>query len=93
MEIIAIIKGLALSTAQIGPIVLSVVEIVKRFVPNKERDVVNPLLAAVTGILTAYTVGGQQEVINTLLQGLLAAAAAIGAYKLPKIAGQKLGIE
>lgn len=93
MEIIAIIKALALSTAQISPAVLAVVEIVKRFIPNQKRDVANPALAAITGIVGAYMVGGQQEVINILLQGLLAAAAAVGAYKIPKEIGSRLGIE
>ncbi len=93
LELIAILKMLAISTAQIGPGVMAVVEVVKRFLPNKTRDVANPILAAVTGILGAYAFGGQEEVINILLQGLLAGGAAIGAYKLPKMAGAKMEIK
>jgi len=93
MEILAILKMLALSTAQIGPGVLVVVETIKRFLPNKTRGVANPILAVITGILGAYQFGGQEEVVNILLQGLLAGAAAIGAYKLPKMAGTRMGIE
>lgn len=85
MEIAAILK--------LAPVVLSVVEIVKRVIPDKKRDVVNPVIAVVTGLIGAYTIGGQQEVLTVLYQGVLAAATAIGAYKIPKIVGERLGIE
>ena len=83
----------ALAFLKLAPVVLSVVQIVKRFIPDKKRDVVNPVLAVVTGLIGAYTIGGQQEVLNVLGQGVLAAAAAIGAYKVPKVIGERLGIE
>lgn len=86
MEVLAILK--------LAPVVLSVVEIVKRFIPDSKRAVANPLLAVVTGIVGAYTFGGQQEVINLLLEGLSAAALAVGAYKIPKMVGKDvLGIQ
>ena len=96
MEIMAIVKGLkalALSTAQIVPISMAVVEIVKRFLPNKTRDVANPVLAVVVGIISAYLAGGQQEVITVILQGFAAGGAAIGAYSIPKAIGVKMGIQ
>mgnify|MGYP001558350118 CR=1 FL=1 len=85
MEIMTIVK--------LFPVVLTIVETIKRFLPNKTRNMANPIMAVVTGIIGAYMYGGQEEVINILLQGLLAGGAAIGAYKLPKMAGVKLGIE
>lgn len=93
MGIIAILKILALSTAQIGPGVLAVVEVVKRFLPDKTRTYANPILAVVTGLIGAYMYGGQEEVLAILVQGLLAGGAAIGAYKLPKMAGARMGIK
>ncbi|MEK9207775.1 MAG: hypothetical protein AAB922_04785 [Patescibacteria group bacterium] len=84
MEILAILK--------LAPVVLSVVEIVKRFIPDKQRTVANPILAAVTGLIGAYVAGGQTEVLDVLLTGLSAAAVAIGAYKIPKAVGVELGI-
>lgn len=85
MELLTILK--------LAPLVLSAVEVVKRFIPNEKRNVANPILAVVAGLLGAYTVGGQREFLEVLTQGGLAAAAAIGAYKVPKSIGEKLGIE
>lgn len=84
MEIAAILK--------LVPMVLTAVEVLKRFIPDKKRTVVNPILAVVTGLIGAYMVGGQQEVLNLLMTGVLAAAGAIGTYKIPKEIGKKLGI-
>ena len=84
MELLAILKLI--------PIVLSIVEVIKRFIPDKQRTYANPIIAVVTGILGAYTVGGTGEVLNLLMTGLLAGAGAIGAYKIPKEIGLKLGI-
>lgn len=77
--------------AQLFPAIMAVVGTLKRAFTDKQRNYVNPIIAVVTGIVGAYTFGGQQEVVNLLLEGLAAAAVAIGAYKLPKIAGAKLG--
>lgn len=85
MELMAILK--------LAPVVLSVVEIVKRIIPDKQRTVANPVLAVVTGIIGAYMTGGQAEVINILMTGLLAGATAIGAYKIPKEIGSRMGIQ
>lgn len=84
MEIAAILK--------LVPMVLSTVEVLKRFIPDKKRTVVNPILAVITGLIGAYMVGGTQEVLDLLMTGVLAAAGAIGAYKIPKEIGKKLGI-
>ncbi len=84
MELLAILK--------IIPIILSVVEVIKRFIPDKQRTYANPAIAIVTGILGAYTVGGIGEVLTVLMTGLLAACGAIGAYKIPKELGTRLGI-
>ena len=75
------------------PIVLTVVEVIKRFIPDKQRTYANPVLAVVVGILGAYYTGGQQEVLNLLLTGALAGAGAIAAYKLPKEVAARLYIE
>ena len=79
--------------AKLAAGVLSVVEVIKRFIPDKQRNYANPIIAVVTGLVGAYTFGGQQEVIELLTTGGLAAAAAIGAYKIPKEVGKNLGIE
>ena len=85
MGILAILK--------LAPVVLSVVEIIKRFIPDKQRKVINPIIAAVTGLLGAYTFGGQAEVLEVLTTGLSAAVVAIAAYKVPKEIGKSLGIK
>ncbi|HEY4712341.1 MAG TPA: hypothetical protein VIH69_06705 [Dehalococcoidia bacterium] len=82
-----------LSILQIFPIVLTVVQVVKRFIPDKQRDIANPALAAIVGLIGAYVVGGQAEVLGLLIEGLGAALAAIGTYKVPKEIGLKLGIK
>lgn len=86
MEIATTIFGLI-------PIVLSVVEIFKRFIPDKQRTYVNPVAAMITGLVGAYFVGGQQEVLNLLMIGGLAGAGAIGAYKIPKEIAAGMGIK
>lgn len=82
-----------LSILQIFPIVLTVVQVVKRFIPDKQRDIANPALAAIVGLIGAYVVGGQAEVLGLLIEGIGAALAAIGAYKVPKEIGLRLGIK
>lgn len=84
MEIAAILK--------LVPMVLSAVEVIKRFIPDKKRAVANPIIAVATGLVGAYMIGGQQEVLDLLMTGVLAAAGAIGTYKVPKEIGKKLGI-
>ncbi|MDI6754946.1 MAG: hypothetical protein QME78_11220 [Thermodesulfobacteriota bacterium] len=84
MELLAILKLI--------PVVLSVVEVIKRFIPDRQRTYANPIIAVVTGVMGAYTVGGIGEVTNVLMTGLLAGCGAIGAYKIPKEIGSSLGI-
>ena len=85
MEIMAVIKLI--------PIVLSVVEMTKRFIPDEKRTYVNPIMAVVTGLLGAYYTGGTQELLNLLTTGVLAGAGAMGAYKIPKEVALKMGID
>jgi hypothetical protein len=85
MEIMAIMK--------LVPVVMSAVEVFKRFIPKKKRKVVNPILAAITGLVGAYMVGGTEEIINVLLVGGTAALGAVGTYKIPKEISRKMGVE
>lgn len=85
MELMAIMKLI--------PVIMSVVEVGKRFIPKKKRKVVNPILAAITGIVGAYMAGGTEEIINLLLIGGTAAIGAVGSYKIPKEVSRKMGIE
>lgn len=79
--------------AKLAAGVLSVVEVIKRFIPDKQRTYANPVIAVVTGLVGAYTFGGQQEVLDVLLGGAMAGATAIGAYKIPKEIGKRIGVE
>ena len=85
MEMLAIMKLI--------PIVMSVVEVGKRFIPKKKRKIVNPILAAITGLVGAYMAGGTEEIINMLMVGGTAAIGAIASYKIPKEISRKMGIE
>ena len=85
MEIMAVMKLI--------PVVMSVVEVFKRFIPKSKRKVVNPILAAVTGVVGAYMTGGVEEIMNLLLVGGTAALGAVGTYKIPKEISRKMGIE
>ena len=85
MEMLAIVKLI--------PVVMSIVEIGKRFIPKKKRKVVNPILAAITGLIGAYLAGGTEEILNVLIVGVTAAVGAIGGYKIPKEVSRKMGIE
>ena len=85
MEIMAIMKLI--------PVIMSIVEVGKRFIPKKKRKVVNPILAAITGLVGAYMAGGTEEILKLLLIGGTAAPGAIGTYKIPKEISRKMGIE
>lgn len=85
MEILAIMKLI--------PVIMSVVEVGKRFIPKKKRKVINPILAAITGFVGAYMAGGTEEILNLLIVGGTAALSAIGTYKIPKEISRKMGIE
>lgn len=73
------------------PMVVTAVEAIKRFIPSKQRKIVNPIVALITGCVTAYTVGGSDELIRLILEGLTAGALAMGTYSVPKALGNKLG--
>jgi drug/metabolite transporter (DMT)-like permease len=85
MEMLAIMKLI--------PIVMSVVEVGKRFIPKKKRKVVNPMLAVITGLVGAYMAGGTEEILSMLMVGVTAAVGAIASYKIPKEISRKIGIE
>ena len=85
MEIMAIMKLI--------PVIMSIVEVGKRFIPKKKRKVVNPILAAITGLVGAYIAGGTEVILNLLLIGGTAALGAVGTYKIPKEISRKMGIE
>jgi hypothetical protein len=85
MEIMAILK--------LVPMILTVVEAIKRFIPSKQRAIVNPIVALVTGCVAAYTAGGTPELLNLVLEGLAAGAIAMGTYSAPKAIGKKLGVK
>ena len=82
-----------MAIAKLIPVVMSIVEVGKRFIPKKKRKVVNPILAAITGLVGAYMAGGTEEIINVLLVGVTAAVGAVGTYKIPKEISRKMGIE
>lgn len=75
-----------MSALEIVPIIVTLIEMVKRFIPNRTRTWANPLIALSLGLGISYFNGGA----DVLLTGLEAAAGAVGAYKLPKIVGAKL---
>ncbi|MCK5610631.1 hypothetical protein KAR91_52650 [Candidatus Pacearchaeota archaeon] len=85
MEIMAIMKLI--------PVVMSIVEVGKRFIPKKKRKIVNPIMAGVTGLIGAYMTGGTSAIIDLLVIGGTAALGAIGAYKIPKEISRTMGIE
>lgn len=75
------------------PVIMSTVEVLKRFIPDKHRTYANPILAVVVGLSGAYYAGGLTEVTEVLMSGVTAAVGAIGAYKIPKVVGSELGIK
>jgi len=70
---------------EIMPIIVTIIEVFKRFIPNKYRTWANPVLALVLGLGIAYTKGG----VPALTEGLVAAAGAVGTYKIPKVVGEE----
>lgn len=71
---------------EIIPIIVTIIEVVKRFIPDEYRKWANPAISLVLGLGIAYSQGGA----DALLQGLGAAAGAVGTYKLPKLAGEAI---
>ncbi len=70
---------------ELFPLVLTAVEVIKRFIPDRSRTIANPILAIAIGLLGAYATGGTAELTSVLMTGVGAGAAAIGAYKIPKV--------
>ena len=65
------------------PTIVTIVEVVKRFIPDKYRAWANPAISLVLGLGLAYTQGGAAA----LLDGVGAAAGAVATYKVPKVVG------
>ena len=79
--------------AQLIPIVFMIVGSIKKFIPNKTRDIANPVIAVISGLALAYASGGQSELTNVLMDGLSAAVGAMGAYSTPKMIGKNIGVD
>jgi len=77
----------------ISAVVLSIVEIVKRVIPDVHRTWANPILALILAVIAAYLQGGAETLIGMLTQAVVGAAGAVGAYSLPKALGSRLGID
>lgn len=75
------------------PMIISIIEIIKRFIPDNVRTYANPVFAVFTGIAGSYYVGGNSGIMDVLTNGLAAGVGAIGAYKIPKEIANKMGIE
>lgn len=78
---------------EILPIVLTIVEVAKRFVPKLLRKRVNPIIALVVGLLTAFVTQGEAGFFGAVFAGVGGAAGAIATYKVPKLLGRKAGTE
>ena len=79
------IWGIIASGGQLIPIIIMIIEIIKRFIPDQYRTWANPIIAILLGVAGVYVEGGMTEVVNILLAGLVAGAGAVGAYKIPKV--------
>ena len=71
---------------EIIPIIVTLIETIKRFIPDKHRTWANPVIAGGLGLGITYAQGG----VPALLDGLIAGAGAIGVYKIPKMIGAKI---
>lgn len=90
MDILSSAWSVLASGGQLIPVVMMIIEIIKRFIPDRHRGYANPILAIIVGVIGVYTTGGLTEVVNILMAGLVAAAGAVAAYKVPKEIGIKL---
>ena len=73
--------------------IISIIEIIKRFIPDNVRTYANPALAIFTGLAGAYYIGGSSGIADLFMNGISAGIGAIGAYKIPKEIANKVGIE
>lgn len=70
------------------PILVTLTEVIKRFIPKKYRKVAVPAITTATGVGLSWAVGGHEVGLEALSTGLAASAAAIGTYKAPKEIGK-----
>jgi hypothetical protein len=82
-----------MSIVELFPVVLTVVEILKRFIPNKYRGWAAPLVAVGSGVGISWAAGGHTAGMEALVNGLGAAAAAVGTYSGSKVVGTSLGVK
>ena len=72
------------------PLIVTAMEVFKRFIPAKHKDVVVPIMAVGTGVGMSWFTGGHEAGMDAITQGLAGAAAAIGTYTGSKSLGGKL---
>lgn len=77
---------------ELFPIVVTILEVIKRFIPNKYRDVSVPALSMATGVGLSWVAGGHTAGLEMLTTGLSAGAAAMGTYSGAKKLGAGLGV-
>lgn len=75
------------------PMIISLIEIIKRIIPDNVRTYANPVLAVFMGIAGSYYVGGNSGVVDLLTNGLAAGVGAVGAYKIPKELASRAGMD
>lgn len=75
------------------PIIVTLIEVAKRFIPDQHRTWANPVVAVIVGLAGAWQMGGTGALVDMALNALAAAAAAVAAYKVPKMVGQAIGTE
>jgi hypothetical protein len=75
------------------PVIVTLIEILKRFIPDQHRTWANPLLAIVIAAAGAYSTAGTAGLLEVIMTALTAAGGAMAAYKVPKMVGAKLGID
>ena len=74
------------------PTILTLVEVIKRFIPDKQRNVANPVIAVGLGLLGAYATNEWHGILELLKTGLISGIGAIAVYKIPKEIAAKLTI-
>ncbi len=68
-------------------ILVTISEVVKRFIPKKARKIVVPALNLAGGVGLSWAGGGHEAGLDAVVEGLTAGAAAIGTYKGSKEVG------
>lgn len=75
------------------PVIVTLIEILKRFIPDQHRTWANPLLAIIIAAAGAYSTAGTAGLLEVFVTALTAAGGAMATYKVPKMIGVKLGTE